>query len=225
MALPLLVPLLTGAAGSVGAYGASKGLDYLFGGNKPQGGRSATSQFFGGTPGRFEQTPRFTQTQERAFNQLLQQGLGGLQNPQEGFAPISNLARQQFMNQTVPSLAERFTAGSGGALSSPAFASQLGAAGSDLESNLAALGAQYGQNNQQNLLRMISMGLTPQFDTQNIGGQAGFGENAIAALGPILQLLPLLGRLGGEYKKASLGQGENLTPFWKALLTVTGGQA
>jgi hypothetical protein len=229
MPIPFLAPLLTGALSGLGSYGASQGLQSLFGGNEsPQqrgGGRSGMSEFLGGTPGRFDQVGRYNPNQERAFNQLLSQGLQGLMNPQAGFQPIANQARQQFQNQTVPSLAERFTAGAGGALSSPAFASQLGSAGAQLEGNLASGAAQYGMNNQSNLLQMLGMGLQPQFDTYQNPGQAGFAQNAMPSISSIMQILPLLGRLGGEYQKSGLKEGEDLGWFWKALLAGTGGQA
>lgn len=71
----------------------------------------------------------------------LQDYTSGLMQDTE-FGPIADLARKQFHEDTVPNLAERF-AGSGG-LNSSALVGQLGKAGSDLESKLAALRSQYG---------------------------------------------------------------------------------
>lgn len=104
------------------------------------------------------QLPSLTQPQQQLQNQSIQQLLGMLQSGQGGFAPIAQQARTQFNQQTVPGLAERFTSmgsSGGGALSSPAFASQLGQAGAGLEGNLAALGSQY-KLGQQGLLAQLA---------------------------------------------------------------------
>ena len=129
--------------------------------------------FLTGNPARTEQIQRFNPQQQSALSQLLGQGLQGLQNVQNPqnfgsqFEPIAKQARSQFAQQTVPSIAERFTSmGSGSALSSPAFASQLGQAGAGLEEGLAAQKAGFGlqqQGQQQSFLQnLLGMGLTPQ---------------------------------------------------------------
>ena len=128
MPLPALLPLALAAAGGTA-------LGSLFGKSGEQ-------------PGRVEKVQRFNQQQQGALNNLLSDSLRGINNLQQkpfDFAPIEAQARQGFNQQTVPSIAERFTSmGSGGALSSPAFASQLGQAGSGLETQLAALKSQVG---------------------------------------------------------------------------------
>ena len=219
--LEMLAPLALNAAIGAGGYLAKQGLSGLFGDDskpsRPSGGRSSTSEFFGGTPGRFEQVGRYSPQQQQALNQLLSQAMSQAANPMAGFEPFAQQARQQFQTQTVPSLAERFT-GTGGALSSPAFASQLGSAGSQLETNLASLGSQYGLQSQGNLLNLLRFGLSPQFDTYQLQGQPGLVENFLPSL---LKLLPYLGRFGSEYMTQGKSQGES--PFWEALLAATGG--
>lgn len=115
---------------------------------------------------------------------LLNSGLGQLKDPQQGFKPIEDYARTQFANRTVPSLAERFTSFAGGnnALSSPSFASQLGQAGGELEQALAAMGAQYGQQNQHNALSQLTLGLSPAFQTDYRATEHGTGTNFLSAL-------------------------------------------
>lgn len=127
--------------------------------------------------------PKVTPQQSQILNQLLSMGFGGLQNlmqqPQQPFNidPILQRARTQFQTETIPSLAERFSAlpGQGGQRSS-AFAGSLGAAGSGLEEALAALQAQSGLQQQEFGLRqrgqemgflqnLLGLGLSPQFDT------------------------------------------------------------
>lgn len=70
------------------------------------------------------------------------------------FAPVAEEARNQFATQTVPSLANRFTALTGG-MTRPGTASgligQLGSAGAGLERGLAALHSKYGLLQQSNL--------------------------------------------------------------------------
>lgn len=83
--------------------------------------------------------------------------------PQTSFEPIAQLARQNFQEQTIPALAERF-AGLGG-LQSTAFKGELGRAGSNLDNQLAALRSQYGL--QQGDL---------QAKTANILGNLGLGQ-------------------------------------------------
>ncbi len=109
------------------------------------------------------------------FNNLL--------NPESGsYDEFSQPYLQQFQEQVIPQIAERF--GGMGALSSSGFAQALGGAGAGLQSQLAQLfsslqgGAaqqQYGQFNQ-----MSNQGLNHnQFAYQNQKGSAGM-------LGPLL---------------------------------------
>lgn len=169
----------------------------------------AFGEFFTGTPARTEQFAKFTPQQQAAQNQilqqllaLLQQNVGGQPN-YTGFEPVEQRARTQFQSQTIPSLAERFTAmGSGGSQRSSAFQGALGSAASGLEQGLAALRAQYGlqqqglqQNNLANLLRG---GFQPSFESSYFPRQPGFLENVGT------QVLPSAARLGASYLTGGL---------------------
>ena len=134
----------------------------------------------GGKEGEVKQVATLNPQQENILNFLLQQGHQGLQNPYAGFAPLAQQARKQFAQQTVPSLAERFTSMGNASLSSPAFASQLGQAGAGLEEALAALQSQYGMKNQQHALSLLSLGLSPAFQNFYQASQPGFGENLLS---------------------------------------------
>jgi len=136
--------------------------------------------FSGGKKGKVKQVQTLNPQQQSILQYLLQQGQQGLKNPSAGFAPIAQQARSQFNQQTVPSLAERFTSMGSNSLSSPAFASQLGQAGAGLEEALAALQSQYGMKNQQQALSMLALGLSPSFQNFYQGSQPGFGENLLA---------------------------------------------
>lgn len=191
MALPL-IPIAAGLAGlGLGAGAASLA-------NKNQPGKG---NFLTGAPGGFQQQPRFNPQQQNALSQILNMSLSKLQQPSGfNFAPIEQQARQGFAQQTIPSIAERFTSmGSGSALSSPAFASQLGQAGAGLETNLAALKSQYGlkqQGLEQNLLQqLLQMGLMPQNESFYFQGQPGFLQQAGSGLAAALPQLLALGLL------------------------------
>ncbi|MCK9570511.1 hypothetical protein M0R72_16305 [Candidatus Pacearchaeota archaeon] len=127
---------------------------------------SGLSDFFLGSPGRTEQFQNYTPQQQMALNQLLSQGMSGLDT-----GVLEQQARQGFAQNTVPSIAERFTSmGSGGGQRSSAFAGSLGSAGVGLESSLAGL-------RQGRLMQMLQMGLTPQFETMyNPASQGIFGS-------------------------------------------------
>lgn len=165
--------------------------------------QSGFGSFLFGTPGQTQQFQRFNQPQQQLQNQSLNQalsllqGMPGSQNvPQNSFAPIAQQARQQFNTQTIPGLAERFTAMGGGQRSS-AFQGALGQAGSGLESSLAALGSEYGQRqqglDQQLLGQLLNYGMMPSFENAYTPRQPGFLEStASGASQGIGALLPLL---------------------------------
>jgi len=137
-------------------------------------------QWFGGTPESVEQYSEQNPQQQSVMKLLQMLGLHGLQDPSAGFDPIENQARSQFSQQTVPSLAERFTSmGSGNALSSGTFASQLGQAGAGLEGDLASQRAQFGQQNMQQLLQMLQLGLGGKNENIHRPRQEGFAEKAV----------------------------------------------
>ena len=239
--LPLL-GLLAGGGALAGTYFGSKNKQ----GNALTGYNASTSQL-----------QRYTPQQQLALNQLLKQGLGnvgqqyqqqgqlsnrflnngfqGLQNLNQlnNVEPIINQARTGFNQQTVPSIAERFTSmGSGNSLSSPAFASQLGQAGAGLEGQLAALRAQYQnqvasrqqlmsqnllglgaqqRNSQQGLLQsLLSGGLSQQFDYTHTPRSAGLFETALPS---VLSGLALYGAGGLGGLGGAAASGAAASPF------------
>jgi hypothetical protein len=120
--------------------------------------------------------------QQNLQNQSIQQIMNLLKGGQPtGFQPIANRAQQRFQNQTIPSLAERFSAL--GAQNSSAFQGALGNAGADLQSQLAALESRYGQNQLQQLLNPALASLDVTREGPGFFETAGQGS---------LSLLPLL---------------------------------
>lgn len=149
------------------------------------------SDFFLGSGPRAEQLSTFSPQQMGLQNQGIQNLLQLLQSgggTPGNFEPIAQKARTQFQTQTIPSLAERFTALGG--QNSSAFQGALGSAGAGLEEGLAAQGAQYGlqQNAQlQNLMQLL-LGLSTQPSVENViyKGQPGALHGAAQGLGSYL---------------------------------------
>lgn len=121
---------------------------------------------------------------------------GGYNTGGGDFAPVAQHAMSQFASDTVPGLAERFTAlgGGGTQLGSSGFQGALGAAGAGLQESLASLGSQYGlqqrgldlqqQGQQQNyLLNLLQQLLRPQQDYMYQPGRQGFLNSAAQGAG------------------------------------------
>ena len=183
-------------------------------------GESPPSNFFTGTPSYSKEFNRFTPEQLGVLNNLLGL-LGGGQTTQNfqnspftqafnqgqqtspiNFAPIEAQARRGFYQNTVPTLAERFTSlGGSGTARSSGFAQALGQAGTNLESNLAAQKSKYdfagqGLQNSANAQRFnqamsaLQLGLTPQFENTYFPAQPGFNQTVLPAAAQTgLQLL------------------------------------
>jgi hypothetical protein len=80
------------------------------------------------------------------------------------FNPIEAHARRQFQNTTIPSIAERFV-GTGNTAASSGFMGELAKAGTELESQLAAERAKFGQEEerlrQSELDQLLKFGFVP----------------------------------------------------------------
>lgn len=201
MPIPALLAALAPYAGTAaaGALGGYLGRNSRSLGNLGLGERSA----------RTETLQRFDPQQINALNQLLSQGLSGIQSMQQpfDFSPLEQRARSQFQQQTVPSIAERFTAMGAGSQRSSSFPQLLGQAGAGLEEGLAAQRSQLGlqeRGQQQNLLmNLLGLGLQPRTEQFYIPRSPGFVESLLPALGQGvgsgLGYLPLLlSQFGGQ---------------------------
>jgi hypothetical protein len=156
----------------------------------------AFSDFFFGQPNRIEQVNKFNPQQQQGLQQLLSQGLQGLQNPSQGFEPIKQDALNTFKEQIVPYLFSQLNAQGGQiSISSPQVHSNLSSAGSSLAQRLAALQQGYAQQNQQNSLNQLRLGLQPQQENFQVQGSEGL-------LGI---LLPLLAKFGIGAASGGLG--------------------
>lgn len=164
--------------------------------------------WWSGTPGYNQMFPTVTPQQSQLIGQA-GSAAGNLINrgfspDYSGFDPIAQQALTQFNEDTIPSLAERFTSMGSGAQNSSAFASQLGAHAADLQQGLAALRSQYGQQQQgmnQNLLNiLLNGGMQSQFHnhyTEPVGGfKQGIGRGIGGAL-PLAAAAGLTALTGG----------------------------
>ena|SRR3990167_854970 len=172
----------------------------------PQSWQDSFSNFMMGQPERFEQFQRYNPQQQQGLQQMLSQGLGGMQGmqpyqPQQfNFAPIAQQAQTRFSTQTVPSILERLTGMGGGAQTSSALGQQLGAASSGLSEALAALEAQYSQQQQGLNLQGRGQDISSYQNLLNMGMQQPFDYGRHQAQPGLLQsLLPQAARASLSY--------------------------
>ena len=157
--------------------------------------------FFSGTNANISYYPQYEPEQQYTLDQLLRGGLGGIRGLQElDFDPIAERQQREFQTQTVPSLAERFTA-LGGGQRSGAFKAALGQAGSDLQSQLAALRSKYGlaanEQRLQQALPQLQFGLQPRRESVYTPRQSSGISNLFGGLGQgIGQGISSLARMG-----------------------------
>ena len=111
--------------------------------------------------------------------QNLQNILGNDQQSKDTFqAP----ARRDFNQQTLPTIAERFTGAFGeGSQRSSAFGQSLGTAGRELEENLSSQRMSMQSDALSQLLQLISPATSPRNYEYTTNRQPGFLENASIA--------------------------------------------
>lgn len=122
--------------------------------------------------------------QNGGYNQATQHLLDYL-NPNSGaYKAFEDQYMQQFQNQTLPGIAERFAGA--GALSSSGFGQALSSAGSELQGNLAALHQQGGLNAAQGILNQYNQQSSNVYNAQPFSYMqqdkgSGFLPNALNA--------------------------------------------
>ena len=158
--------------------------------------------FFKSTPAKTKQFSNFSKDQEGAFNQILggsQGQLGGLfsflnnilgQSP-EALSAFEAPTRRAFEQQTIPSIAERFSKYN--AQGSSAFGQRLGQAGRELEEGLAAQRSGLGMQAANQLQNLLGIGLTPQKENVYMPNQPSGLMNMLQ------QLIPAAGMAAGSY--------------------------
>lgn len=148
-----------------------------------------------------EQFKRFTPQQEQLQNQLLE-GLSGqlpdafsylqriLSNDPDAVKAFEAPTRRAFEEQTLPSIAERFSGM--GAQRSSAFGQQLGKAGEQLEEGLAAQRSGMQSQALAQLQSLLGGGMTPSFENVLRPGTKGLVGGLGESLSSLLPLLYLL---------------------------------
>ncbi len=176
------------------------------------------SEWLFGSPDKLNKVPTGTPEQEQLHNNILSQAMGMTQNNggykqaqdyysnllgpnrQQAFDQFSQPYMQQFQEQILPMIAERFAGN--GALSSSGFGQAVGGAGAGLQGQLAKLFSQLqseaasNQTNQFNNLAQTGLN-HQQFAYNQEEGSGGFLGNILGGLS---------GALGGPLGNA-LGQG------------------
>lgn len=156
-----------------------------------RGGWERFGDLFLGSPamqGQFSlNTPQQSQFLNQDILSLLPQLLQQTnQRTQGGFEAIKNKAITNFNTDTIPSLAERFTA-MGNNRNSSAFQGALGSAGAGLQENLAGLESQYnlqqGGQQQNLLLSLLGLFLRPQFENNFMAGGQGIFHGLAQGVG------------------------------------------
>ena len=147
-----------------------------------------------GSEDEFQRIPNFDEEQMSALSQLLQHGLGNMN--QFDFAPIEQQARSNFNQNTMPSIAERFTnLGGGNSLGSGSRQRMMAGAQAGLEENLAAMKQQYNLQREPLMQNYLRMGLAPRFDTnvkEHPGLLKSLGSGLGTAVGAAAKMLPMM---------------------------------
>jgi len=186
--------------------------------------------FGGGKKDKFKQVNRFSPEQQQAFEQYWKNPVQNNQTYQAGNQYLQNLLSgdpsayqqfeaplmQQFQQQTVPAIAERFAGmGTGaGAGSSSALYNSLGQAGTNLSTNIGALrgqlqmqalpqALQYAQQPYSNMMQ--GFGVSP-YENVYQQGQPGAGDYMAGTL-PYALMAGANNQWGGRGSGSSGGNG------------------
>ena len=141
----------------------------------------------GGYPEAYKVT-QYTPYQRAAQDYITYNALNKLGGGGFDFGPVANQQLEQFYGNTVPTLAERFTAMGNGQRSS-AFQGALANAGRGLSNDLAAQQQVYNLQQQGHYANLLNFGLRPQFENAIQPGSQGFLQAAAPAAGAVAKAL------------------------------------
>lgn len=183
---------------------------------------SSLSNFFLGTPGRFDQRSTLGQPQQQGFQNLVNAGnsagAGGgfgqsadyyrslLNNSGGDFQALAAPEVRQFRQETLPGLAEQFAGLGAGGLNSSGYRNSVLQANTDLGERLASLRAQLRGQGAQGLQGIASQGLGNFYNTTYMPQTQGFLQALAPGLGQALgagatgglsSLLPFIQQLFG----------------------------
>lgn len=162
-------------------------IDVLRGKRDPKTGGSA----WAGHDASIIQAPTLNAQQQGILQYLLQHAQQQQENPYGGFEDIQNDVNQNFQQQILPSILERFSSMGNNSLSSPSLGNQIGQTAANTNQGLGALRAQYGQQNKQNALQQFGMGLTQPFENfyqpESSGIHEGITKGLIGGVGSLFK--------------------------------------
>jgi len=170
-------------------------------GPRKMGGEGNFMQGYGS---QVEQFPIYTPQQHGIMNRLLPQAAQGIESYKEGFAPLEEKARRDYLEKTIPSIAERFT--QSGGRGSSGFRNALGESAKSFETDIGELGSRYSLARQGLLQNMLSSLLTPSYESFYSPQQPGLLQSlAGAAIPGVAQGLGQLINEGGQWAGGKLG--------------------
>jgi hypothetical protein len=142
---------------------------------------------FGGKKAFNEQSPLYTPDIMNLKSRMAPELYDQIMGEQFSFDPIAQNARRQFQSDTLPSLMNRFNLGNN--RGSSQLMGQLGSAGSGLESQLAAMRQQFGQQRQGILSSLMGPAMSPSFETVKHARTPGGAETGASAM---MQMIPVI---------------------------------
>lgn len=209
MAFPVMaIPAAISAIASLySAYNSNKGNQ----GQQPMNMGSGLSTMFGGMQGGVPQgaqmLPRYTPQQQSfldAIFPLVQQGIAG---DKFDFGPIADEARHKFNTQTIPGLAEQYTAGLRNTdFGSSGFARALASGAGDFERGLAAQRQGFNFQRQQMLSGLLPSLLGQSYDWHIPQQQPSFLSSLGAGIGGALPMA------AGQFASSYFGNSQQPKP-------------
>jgi hypothetical protein len=202
---PLTISALIGLAGGLGGAGinALSGRNGSGSGSTPQQfGKPGGLQVYnlgGSNQARLLQAPTQTPQGMQALQMLLGQGMQGIKGmPNPQFGPIREAYEQNFRQNALPSIAERFAAlGGEGAGSSSGFRATMQGAEQNLHQQLAGMEQGFNQQNMSQLMQMLGLGLTPQHENMYQPREKSWWEGLFGSLGKGIGAAGTM--MGGNY--------------------------
>jgi len=169
-------------------------------------------EFFTGSPMRSNQLALYTPEAQQMMSNAMRTGFEGLK--QFDFEPIRQQAMQNYQQNIVPGLAERFT--SMGGRRSSGFQQALGASGANLMSNLAALEEDYNVQRQPMFQDLMKMGMQQQWENVVSPETTGFGAEFLK------NLLSSGGQMASQFGSSVLSDPKMISGVVSKLLPLLG---
>lgn len=145
----------------------------------------------------FVPVPKYNPQTQQLLDRLIQSQSQGVLSGQgqQGLNAQKQQAMKNFETSTVPTIANRFL--SGGTGNSSGFQNALGSSAADLELGLQQLQDQYGNQQMQNLLQLLSLG----------GQEQIYRPQSYGLAGDIVKNIP---RAAAAYSTGGISEGGNL---------------